>query len=534
MDCSEAKSHLSAFASGLTNDLDRSEIEEHLTSCEECSLEVELLRGRASGQGSAPKPSDWTLEKIFGGEGGSDGAEASREPAAQPAAENEPRFPEDSKNEAPPSRAPAAPEAGPSLILPPPAQTESKTRPSDSKAAGAKSKSGSWDFEPADADKEAAPPEESLAFAEQALNRKLDGPGKSKAAAMRALIWGLGGVAGLGLLGVSVWMAMAVHQAPTRELSTGAARSTPAREEPAPREATSSDAPPTAPPPVRAIEARTLPAVPASPVVPVSARLGGTPSLAPAPIPSTPKPAPSAGAAAASTKATPASSKPSQDAATPKKVVSPAPAAVPATAPAAAPATATPAPGTTTSAPSARVTAPTAAPAKPAKRDDDDMWPTDDPVRAGTTGSGSSAAKPPATNSATTQEPPTAAAKPTGPATKPPETTDAAPPAAMRPIDRLHAATEKATTDRDLPSLRQLKTAWKALLRTTVGRDRSRTKREYADCIWAIQGLTGRDADRLECLNAYRDYLLSAPAGGTDTRSAERLREIEDALHESN
>jgi hypothetical protein len=108
-----------------------------------------------------------------------------------------------------------------------------------------------------------------------------------------------------------------------------------------------------------------------------------------------------------------------------------------------------------------------------------------------------------------------------------------APPTSLSPIDRLHLATTKATADRDLTALRQLKTAWKSLLRTTVGRDRSRTKREYADCLWDIQGITGRDSDRLESLNAYRDYLLSAPAGGTDTRSAERLRELEDALHES-
>jgi len=65
-----------------------------------------------------------------------------------------------------------------------------------------------------------------------------------------------------------------------------------------------------------------------------------------------------------------------------------------------------------------------------------------------------------------------------------------------------------------------------------VGPDRSRAKREYADCLWGIQSLTGKLQDQKEALQAYRDFLLSAPAGGSDYRSVSRLRELEDALSE--
>jgi len=102
----------------------------------------------------------------------------------------------------------------------------------------------------------------------------------------------------------------------------------------------------------------------------------------------------------------------------------------------------------------------------------------------------------------------------------------------MKPIDRIHAATEQAAKDQDLVALRQLRTTWKNLLRTVVGPDRARAKRELADCLWDIQALSGRDADQRETLLAYRDYLLSAPAGGADARSAARLRELEDAMSE--
>jgi hypothetical protein len=65
-----------------------------------------------------------------------------------------------------------------------------------------------------------------------------------------------------------------------------------------------------------------------------------------------------------------------------------------------------------------------------------------------------------------------------------------------------------------------------------VGPDRARAKREYADCLWAIQSLTGRRVDQKDALAAYREYILSAPAGGADSRSVSRLRQLEDALSE--
>lgn len=513
MDCSEAKSHLSAFASGLTNDLDRSEIEEHLSSCEDCSLEVELLRGRAAGQPSTPKPSDWTLETIFGHEGNGEGAPEAPAPGASApeaaASEASDSIEHDARSLEVPERAPSpepapiaappeAPVAHPSLILPPPPIPAANESASDARPAAAKSKSGSWGFEPADAGKEAAPPEESLVFAEQALNRKRDGSSKSKAAARRVLIWSLGGVAGLGLLVVSAWIALAVHQSPPLEISTGAARSAPSPELSQPGEVEASDAPT----PEVPIQAKSLPGISVPPAASDPARIAASSTTPAATTPSasttspdappSPVTAPGTTTAAPSPKAASATTKPPRDAATPKKVTVAAP-----------------------------------APKKPVKPDDDDMWPTDDPVHAG------SAAKPvtPAPKSAVADvAPPATHATP--PSSAPPSGEAAAPSAPLTPIDRLHLATEKAAEDRDLTSLRQAKTGWKALLRTTVGRDRSRTKREYADCVWEIQGLTGRDTDRLECLNAYRDYLLSAPAGGTDTRSAERLRQLEDALHE--
>ena len=533
MDCSEAKSHLSAFASGLTNDLDRTEIEEHLTSCEACSLEVELLRGRAAGQPAAAKPSDWTLEKIFGNEANGEAAAGSPAPDDSAPIEHDARELDTTPSDAAPAPAPAAtpPTAHPSLILPPPPMPASSEESPDAKPAASKSrsKSGSWDFEPADAGKEAAPPEESLAFAEQALNRKHNGSSKSKAAAMRMLVWSLGGVAGLGLLGVSVWIALAVHQAPTREIATGAARSAPSTEAPTSGGVEGVEAP-SETSPEHPIQAKSLPGLPVSPAAPTPANPS---AVAPAPAATTPAqttaapgtsattPAPSVTPAAQAPKSVPTATKPARDTAAPKKVA-----------------------------------VASAAPAKPVKRDDDDMWPTDDPVRAGSASTGTKSPKPPAAGATTAPEPSRATAPPPAPAPKAdvdvapqatvaPPSSDAAPPSAAPPkgdaaapsaplsaIDRLHLATEKASEARDLTSLRQLKTAWKTLLRTTVGRDRSRTKREYADCLWEMQGLTGRDADRLECLNAYRDYLLSAPAGGTDTRSAERLRQLEDALHE--
>jgi hypothetical protein len=85
----------------------------------------------------------------------------------------------------------------------------------------------------------------------------------------------------------------------------------------------------------------------------------------------------------------------------------------------------------------------------------------------------------------------------------------------------------------ELAALRRLRGSWKSFMsKMGVGPQRARAKREYADCLWAIQSLTGSRADQKSALAAYREYLLGAPAGGADSRSVSRLRQLEDALSE--
>ena len=100
----------------------------------------------------------------------------------------------------------------------------------------------------------------------------------------------------------------------------------------------------------------------------------------------------------------------------------------------------------------------------------------------------------------------------------------------MKPIDRLHLATETAAKNADLDTLRKLKSSWKSLVGSASGPDRTRAKLEFADCLWSIQELSGRNSDRREALNAYRDYVLYAPAGGTNSRTVGRMRYLEDIL----
>jgi hypothetical protein len=78
-----------------------------------------------------------------------------------------------------------------------------------------------------------------------------------------------------------------------------------------------------------------------------------------------------------------------------------------------------------------------------------------------------------------------------------------------------------------------LKTTWKNFIRSGAGQDRARAKREFADCLWAISEATTRQSDQREALAAYREYVLSAPAGGTDARTVNRMRYLEDVLSDS-
>ncbi|HEU4333753.1 MAG TPA: zf-HC2 domain-containing protein, partial [Candidatus Eisenbacteria bacterium] len=67
MDCSEAKPELERYASGRLTPIERLPIEEHVSMCEECSLEVELIRTRAAAPAEERTGgTDWTVEKIFG------------------------------------------------------------------------------------------------------------------------------------------------------------------------------------------------------------------------------------------------------------------------------------------------------------------------------------------------------------------------------------------------------------------------------------------------------------------------------------
>jgi hypothetical protein len=103
----------------------------------------------------------------------------------------------------------------------------------------------------------------------------------------------------------------------------------------------------------------------------------------------------------------------------------------------------------------------------------------------------------------------------------------------QRPIDRLHLVSVSAEQNGDLAALRKMRGTWRSFVKSSVGPDRARAKRELADCLWAIQVLTGRASDKKDALAAYRDYLLNAPAGGADARTVSRMRQLEDALAES-
>jgi hypothetical protein len=149
---------------------------------------------------------------------------------------------------------------------------------------------------------------------------------------------------------------------------------------------------------------------------------------------------------------------------------------------------------------------------------------------AGSAAASSSTGAPSTPSGAAAHPAPAAGTSPAAPSTAP-ESSGIAP---ARPIDRIHAATVAAEERGDLEALRNLRDRWRTFIqRTGVGADRSRAKRELADCLWAIQSLTARHSDQREALQAYRDYILNAPAGGADTRSISRARQLEDALSES-
>jgi len=325
---------------------------------------------------------------------------------------------------------------------------------------------------------------------------------------VRAVLWSVGGLAGFGLLGVSVWIAVSAHQAP---------------------------APGAAPP-------RVADVAPSAPLDPLPGRPGAGPGGGTTPADSAPAPAATPSAAATPGNATIVAATAKPTAATPPL---PSPINAPKTRAAApAPRTAkTPVRAAAPAPEQARAKTPSTSSTPPpvtrgAENDRDDMWPTDAAVAPPPAAAPAPVAPTPRVEpgDAVAAPPPPSASTP--PAHEPPTTptTSSSSPAPDPKIpgtmQRLHEATEQAAAAADIDGLRRLRDAWRDYARSVVGPNRSLAKREYADCLWAVQLLTGRTDDQRDAAHAYRDFLLSAPAGGTDSRSAVRLRQLEDVLAE--
>ncbi|HKQ20050.1 MAG TPA: hypothetical protein VJW75_09925, partial [Candidatus Eisenbacteria bacterium] len=357
-----------------------------------------------------------------------------------------------------------------------------------------------------DAKPEAALPEGSLFFAEETLARQGQAR-KGQSSAKRVLIWGAGAVVGIGLLALSLWIGLFAKQGERDSTVPLAGTASPGTQDsPTPSDSTAAatDGVGEVAPPTETPEVLTQPAdeVVAKPPAPLGARaLSGT-GLPP--IPATTKSA-STSVAPRSTTGSPA---PKSQQSAPSGTASVAPKqGSPKTASGTAPRQ--PAPADTIDPEQALLRAP------PPYQEQDI------PFTAPKT-------------TTTTKKPAPSGTSPT--VSKPVEPApDPAPPvdAVQRPIDRLHLATVAAEQADDLVTLRKLRDTWKGLVRTSVGPDRARAKRELADCYWAIQTLTGRTSDKKDALAAYREYLLNAPAGGADPRTVARMRQLEDALAES-
>jgi len=511
MDCAAVKPRMEALVNGSLPESERLLAEQHIAACEGCRLELELVRAIGS-QEKAPAvgKDDWTLDRIFGAEKNPGGAPdaPSSDPANDAAAES--LF-----GPAPAASPPAPPEAETGEAEPA-AETPRKW---GKRAGPAPAEGNSWDFEPADAKSNVKPPEQSLFFATEALTRRKDLDSK-KGSNLRVILWGVGGLAGAALLAFSAYFVLHMKPpapdistpgaqvpaagetgtttpdtppAPAPEAVPPPASSAPA-EEPAPTPPdNSAQVAPAAPPRVSASSA-------APPTLPLGARATG-----PAPVTRTP-------AARHVVPATP----------TPRSASRPAE------------------PGSAPAETHTRVAGPSAPETHPSPAPPSEDTPSGEPAIDSQTG----ATQPGNDDESEEPAPPPKATRPStrgssmwqNHVTKP-EEQEPAPPAPApdpnAPIERLHLATVTAAEHGDLDALRRLRTTWKSFMVKIVGPDRSRAKREYADCLWAIQDLTGRRSDQKDTLAAYREYLLGAPAGGADSRSVSRLRQLEDALSEA-
>ncbi len=518
MDCAAAKPQLESYAAGRLQGPDREDLERHLATCEECAVAIELLR--TPKDPPSEDAADWTVAKIF------DELEIG-EVAAEERALGRIDEGRDGSAERP-DAPPVVPmfDVAPSGLGAPAPPDDSASHPTAKAESAEHGPSGpndhDWGFEPADANLDVAPPEDSVVLAKEALSVQRK-PAQRRSAALRVLLWSVGGVAGVGLLGASVWIAISAQQAPPAAVRATTRVATQAPEPPASFAQDDGAVPP------RAAEAP-IDSAPTALAPPTTAGASN-----PTGEVATAKPVATSPIAAAPRAAAPVAPKPVTKATTAKVTTrTPAPAA---------PAPRPPAPSATAS------TEPsTPLPLQSTARDeDDDMWPTDvvltrpptispppasaapapasepKPVERVVRGDDAPAA-PPATSTTTAPEP---APAPASSDTPTPEPADTAP---KGTIQRLHEATEQAAAAADLDGLRKLRDAWRSHLKSVVGPTRSRVKREYADCLWAVQLLTGRADDQRDALVAYRDFLLSAPAGGTDSRSAARLRQLEDVL----
>jgi hypothetical protein len=339
-----------------------------------------------------------------------------------------------------------------------------------------------WQFEPAD-QKDAAPPEGSLFFAEEALSRT-GTPPKAKSSLLRVVMWGAGGIVGLGLLGISIWFALTLKPPTPHDSAMLPVPGTPAAGSPVAGESSATADPALDP-------AATPPAPEAEPSPPVETALSDVPHAEHAVKPLPPHE--------------------TQVTAPPKQEPTPA-------------------------APSKQEPAPERPLWEPAIREEAYVPPAPPPVKPRPASPTSKATPAPPAAAPATDNPPPAAVTPwpkSAPVAPPPPEPTPAPDAVQRPIDRLHLATLAAEQNADLPALQKIKETWRSFLRTSVGPDRARGKRELGDCLWAIQTLTTRTSDQKAALVAYRDYLLNAPAGGADARTVARMRQLEDALAES-
>jgi hypothetical protein len=431
-----------------------------------------------------------------------------------------------------------------------------------------------WEFEPAESGGSPPPPERSLFFAEEALARARDAGARRKGGAVKFAVWVAGAGVGVALLAVAIWIAFRPRPAEdVARMAAGRSLARPA--EPAAPPSTSTPTPATGVTPSGG-ETGSAPTASAPGQVAAETEGGGvssappaesapSPTSASAPSPSTASPAPAprevvSASATSQPSVLPEATRPvpppePPKAATPRarstrarvaighESVSRAPRSTASTAHALGSKAVTTPPhlSAAASAPSGVKSAPQPAPppAEPAPAAPAPGSRTQEPAgfsppAAPATQEPPATAPTPAAHAAPTPEshaaaPPPAAGTGAAPSTPKPGAEALAPP--TRPIDRLHLATLAAEQRGDLDALRSMRDTWKEFMsRSGVGPDRIRAKRELADCLWAIQALTGKKSDQQDALRAYRDYLLNAPAGGADSRSISRTKQLQDAL----